>query len=870
MNSVHSPRKPKFFVFSVAVLLLAAFFRLHEFASIPPGTHPDVGQYVSDGLRISRVGSFPLYLETYPEPLWRFVLGVAIWWTQAAPFTERLAGIFVGLLTVAVTLRATHELLRLDLTLSPAARHMGGLGAAITVTSIVALQFMNRQGYRASLLPLAVGVMVLMFARAWRTRTLGDFGLAGFAAGFPVNTYTSGLVIPVAALGVLVYMILLAPKSARPSRPCIARFLLGMFIAITPQLTLYLAVPGLYSRIASAQTYTFGTLPSTTIGPLFDSVPDLWRRFEATVSAFFHPDYSYAYPNYNAREIAHLNLFFAVLVLIGWLSAVRYSRRAAASLIFPLCTGVFLASLMPGMFSSNPDNPLRVSGGFLPLAMLAGLGVAQISEKVCLARSFGVVLRAVALAAIILGLAVGLFHSYTVFQRHWEAEDLWEEPEYWLSIPAYFSVGYFDLLHMLQEVEQPVYVPVSQVNTSLGAWYLWSEAFPRVTSPIYDPEDGFTDLPPGEIWLPRIAEYNVPLEEIPQQFVLLMPGEDGRNGTMTLIPPVPDQTASSLAKRVKREGTPILDEKYGWTLGWRLPLENDDLSAIISSSPVAGHWHGVGAIYDDRLELVGYEAPLTLVPGRETRFTLYWRVLKPIEYDIFSYGALLDSDNTVQARSNDFWMYRWIHPSPLWQVGEIIPDVRLFTLPEEAAPGAYSLLIGLYTPPGLSHTLSINDASGQPVPNDFLPITNHRIPWEPVTLPDGLQTLDAQFGSELRLAGYTVTPELEAAHPGDTVTVQTYWQAIARPTRDYTFFLHVETADGVIIAQNDLRPESGKYPTNVWDRGELVRVTFSVTLPENMEMDARPLIGVYSFPSLERLPITRDGEHLPDSRLELE
>lgn len=865
MNSTRLARGPLFVALPVAVLLAAALLRLEDFASLPPGTHPDIGQYVSDGLRISRVGAFPLHFDTYPEPLWRFILGVAIWWTQAAPFTERLTGGAVGLLTVAVTLRAALDLLKLDLKLSPAARHVGALGAAVTVTSIVALQFMNRQGYRASLLPLAVGFTLLMFARAWRTRTIRNFGLAGFAAGFPINTYTSGLIIPVAALGVLVYMIVLAPKSARPDARLIGVFLVGLFFGIAPQLALYAAVPDLYSRIAGAQTYG----ASETIQPLFTSVPDLLQRLETSLSAIFNPAHRYAYPNYNARDIAFLNPFLAIFVAIGWIASISYSRRSSASLWFPLLTGILLASILPAMFSVNPDNPLRASGTFLPLAMLAGIGFAWVSEHLSLRKSIHVALRSVVLAAILLGLAYSIVAARTAFRNHWKAQDWWEQPEYWLSIPAYFSVGYFDLLHMLHDVEEPVYFPVRQVNTPLGAWYLWSQPYPHITAPEYDPQDGIDALPAGEVWIPRIAEYNVPLTDAPEHFVLLTPGENGRDGTMTFIPPVPDQTAADLVEYVKREGTPIIDPNYGWTLGWRMPI-SDGISGI-SSAPSPDKWHPVGAIYDSRLELVGYEAPQTLVPGQTTRFTLYWRVLRPIKYDIFSFGVLLSSDHTVTARSNDTWMYRWVHPSPFWQPGEIVPDVRDFTIPEDAPPGAYSLLVGLYKPPGTAIQLSMTDANGQKVPDSFLPLTNHRVPIEPVQLPSTINAVGAQFGSELEFEGYTTDTDLtlEAARPGDTISLVTYWRAIERPLRDYTFFIHIEDESGIIVAQSDLRPERGTYPTNIWSPGEQVPVTFTITLPETLESEVRWFLGVYSFPSLDRLPITVQNEQTPDNRLEI-
>lgn len=57
-------------------------------------------------------------------------------------------------------------------------------------------------------------------------------------------------------------------------------------------------------------------------------------------------------------------------------------------------------------------------------------------------------------------------------------------------------------------------------------------------------------------------------------------------------------------------------------------------------------------------------------------------------------------------------------------------------------------------------------------------------------------------------------------HPGDTVSVDIYWRAVRRPTRDYSVFLHLIDEQGLIVAQRDSYPQSGRSPTSDWQTAE--------------------------------------------------
>jgi hypothetical protein len=66
-----------------------------------------------------------------------------------------------------------------------------------------------------------------------------------------------------------------------------------------------------------------------------------------------------------------------------------------------------------------------------------------------------------------------------------------------------------------------------------------------------------------------------------------------------------------------------------------------------------------------------------------------------------------------------------------------------------------------------------------------------------------------------------------------------------------------------LVAQKDNWPRGGRYPTSVWDQGEVVDDHHTLVLPANLpDGDYQVIIGLYSVDSGVRLPAL-DGESNP-------
>jgi hypothetical protein len=125
----------------------------------------------------------------------------------------------------------------------------------------------------------------------------------------------------------------------------------------------------------------------------------------------------------------------------------------------------------------------------------------------------------------------------------------------------------------------------------------------------------------------------------------------------------------------------------------------------------------------------------------------------------------------------------------------------------------------------------------------------------------------ADVGQDFRLLGYDLEPI--QARPGETVHLTLYWEALHKPTGDYTVFAHLLDASGQMRGQQDHQPQGGTYPTYLWDEGERVPDEYELTIAPDAPPGAYQIaVGMYYLPTLERLPaVDRDRTALPDARI---
>ncbi len=136
---------------------------------------------------------------------------------------------------------------------------------------------------------------------------------------------------------------------------------------------------------------------------------------------------------------------------------------------------------------------------------------------------------------------------------------------------------------------------------------------------------------------------------------------------------------------------------------------------------------------------------------------------------------------------------------------------------------------------------------------------------------------NALFGDQLRLAGYDLSAS--SVRPGQTFTVTLYWQALQPALPAYSMFVHLYLPGGDVgaagvspqpVAQNDGAACSQSFPTPRWQPGEIVVDERALLVPADYRAATAPLgLGVYAWPSLQRLPAAGQASLLPGDRVSL-
>ena len=117
------------------------------------------------------------------------------------------------------------------------------------------------------------------------------------------------------------------------------------------------------------------------------------------------------------------------------------------------------------------------------------------------------------------------------------------------------------------------------------------------------------------------------------------------------------------------------------------------------------------------------------------------------------------------------------------------------------------------------------------------------------------------FGEEIRLEGYEVRGDRAELAPGDVITVDLLWSAVARVKGDYVVTLQVLDSEGRLAAQSDGPPAGGRAPTSTWRVAEPLVDSRTVRMPERSGSYTLG-VALYEWPSLRRLAIAGRPDNL--------
>ncbi|MBI2861225.1 MAG: hypothetical protein HYX89_00230, partial [Chloroflexi bacterium] len=276
-------------------------------------------------------------------------------------------------------------------------------------------------------------------------------------------------------------------------------------------------------------------------------------------------------------------------------------------------------------------------------------------------------------------------------------------------------------------------------------------------------------------------------------------------------------------------------------------------------------------VLGNELRFLGNDLSTTSVrPGDSLSFSLYWEALRPPPRNYQVSVHLVDEEGRSWALDDGELMDRQRVGEV--QSGQMLYYTRAFTVPDGTPVGRYRLVVTVY-PIGQRGPLQMplvafDLIAGRPGPIALGPIKVG--PKQPLVADQLSPQYKVHFtlGDEITLLGYDRSGGIRGGQP---LALVLYWQALQRPKEDYTVFVHVLDDKGAVVLQQDQYPVGNRYPTSLWDAGEMVADTYVFSLPQQLAHGRYAIeVGMYRLATLQRLPVLGAQGPLAENRIMLE
>ncbi len=794
----------------VATIVLVAWaMRVLDLDTLPPGMDRDLAANGVYTLYMLHEGLRPLFYRIgAAEPLIVYLQSLSVATLGVGVFSLRIVTAILGWLTITA-LYATVRVAGFDWRLAATA----ALGLAISVEHT----HLSRLGLRAIFIPLVELMLLFFFWRGIQRRDKRDFIVAGIVLGIGFYTYVSAPFLLVLLLALLAHIFLFNRARSMPAAQGIIIAAVVSVVVAAPFLAFELLYPG--AAFFRASQVTLFQHPDYDrvglIGVLAVKLLSQAKMFGLQWEG-----------QYNPLSQPLLDPLWFVAFLIGILVTLRQIRRIeyAWGLI---AIGVML---LPDLIGGNELFPqeLRVIGVIPPTFFVCAVGLTETSDWIG-RRSLR--LHPFVLPIFVLVLLASAAYSMNLYLIHWPAVAA-------ASDDANFGRAEVQEGKWIARSAQPVLVPLNEYARQ-PVRYLAGAQFPGIRSALDATGTFRSGLLAGSalVMLPidpaRVRFEGRVYADDPTAYVLL------RDGAAYVLPPLREPLSASLQSRTPEQTIPYPFGSVARVYAVALP----DLrfAAPPATTPLR---------FGPNVVLAGYALDAQRArPGDMLTFTLWWRTAKRLPDDEMIFVHLLDVNQDVAANA-DVIPGLGAYSTFLWKPDEVIATHHQLQVPARLRPGRYSIEIGMYNIVD-GNRLEVLDPQGKAIDSRLVLGKVKIAPRQaPAYNPTHIQRVD--FDGQLLLNGYDLAPTDDPTH----MRVSLYWQANAEMPIDYTVFVHVLNATGAIVAQVDHQPQSGNYPTSIWDNGESVRDDFDLLLPADTPSGAYTLeIGWYELETGRRLPV---------------
>jgi len=662
----------------VAILLVAAFFRLHRLEEAPPGLQHDEVFHGHDASVVLQ-GAHRIYFESNAgnEPLFVYLVAGTIALFGTNYLGIRLAAVLCGLATVIFT----HLL----------ARKAFGYRVALLTSAGLAVSFwpvfVSRVGLRAaSLPPMAAAAAYFLWAglrqpKAGR-RWWVHFALAGVSLGGTLYTYPASRMIPLIFYLFVLYLALF-------HRPLLLERWKGFLLFFA--LAAFVSVPiGVYIWTHPQADVRLQQL-SQPLGLLAQGDPRLVIKSTLDTLKMFtlrgDPVWRYNLAGRPVFEPLSGVLFYLglALALLCW----RQPRYAFLLLWLPL-------ALAPSMITDCAPSFLRASGALPVVYVFPALAVEAV--WCWLEGRFGQRAGYGLVAVLLLLLAGNAWWTYRDYFTIWA-----KQPE----VRFVYQTDLTEVAHYLDEsdIAGPVCISSSSPH-DLDPFIFDFTLKKQRKVKWYDGPYGLVFPDEGERALyifPASTPLHPGLQEEFFQGARLVEERRFADGELAF-------------SAYELEAREMLQAKIKAVQSSSLAVWSSEVQFVPGDPQGLRYPITFPADFNHRLELLGYElASDTLAPGEWAHLTTCWRVLQdvasPLPLAIFVH--LLDNQSAVWGGKDILSV-----ATAGWEAGDVFAQVHRFPLPSNIPAGQYQVEIGVYSRTDMQRFPIFDE--GQPVADRLL------------------------------------------------------------------------------------------------------------------------------------------------------
>ena len=237
----------------------------------------------------------------------------------------------------------------------------------------------------------------------------------------------------------------------------------------------------------------------------------------------------------------------------------------------------------------------------------------------------------------------------------------------------------------------------------------------------------------------------------------------------------------------------------------------------------------------------------TLYPALDWEFTGQPADREASPRDFATSIRLIGPDGTLWAQPPDERPSGPQLPASRWAADQAYRQMLKLSVPAGTPPGQYAVELVVYDP-----------ATGQPWPSQAgdLAMTPNGLRLGEVTVvrPDPSPLMQPALATFGPLALIEATSPVTEIAPGGQVPLEVLWQAAEAPSEPLVIVTQLLDAAGHVAAGLEAQPLDGRYPTQDWAAGELVRERHTLTLPADLAPGRyRLIVGVYHAADRARL-----------------